>query len=424
LFSQENRRTILSAGADGLPQEADMRLSTMAMMVQASLVLCLTGSLLAQSSETLSVTAFMDIWQSGGYSDGSGGSAPAAYTFPAAPGQALTFSSVTGSWTCNYGVAENGPDGTTSTTAPTCYSQASNYSPTGPFSGLDLTDFQGPLVGMFLEDTLPASVLPTLRFYVSDSSPGGTQTNFTILSPQIGQPFVIGDGRTGTGAGGVQVFNVPATATHLYLGYADSCDYATPGCYFDNEGSMTATFAISTCSFQVPNVTPQVQLADRAWATQAGIMLSWKTGKAIGAANAAAIADSIAPTTTEFATDYENGGVSGCAETDNCSISLADYTNFLSRLGITQADPAPSACGLAARLRNFGPMTIVTGTPTANFVHAMVLTGITGDGVASGAAINLIDPDTGSIGAASLESLFLGIEAAVAAGWPEFVQFP
>jgi hypothetical protein len=69
-------------------------------------------------------------------------------------------------------------------------------------------------------------------------------------------------------------------------------------------------------------------------------------------------------------------------------------------------------------------MTIVTGTPTANFVHAMVLTGITGDGVASGAEVNLIDPDTGSIGAASLESLFLGIEAAVAAGWPEFVQFP
>jgi hypothetical protein len=277
---------------------------------------------------------------------------------------------------------------------------------------------------MFLEDTLPASPPPTLRFYISDSSQGGIRTNLATLSPQIGQVFFIGDGRTGTGTGAIQVFDVPPTATHLYLGYADSCDYATPGCYGDNEGSMTATFAISACSFQVSNVTPQIQLAGRAWATQAGMMLSWKSGKLISGAAAAAIADSIAPTTTEFATDYENGGVSGCAETDNCSISLADYTNFLSRLGITQADPAPSACGLAARLRNFGPMTIVTGTPTANFVHAMVLTGITGDGVASGAAVNLIDPDTGSIGAASLESLFLGIEAAVAAGWPEFVQFP
>jgi hypothetical protein len=69
-------------------------------------------------------------------------------------------------------------------------------------------------------------------------------------------------------------------------------------------------------------------------------------------------------------------------------------------------------------------MTLVTGTPTANLVHAVVLTGITGDGVASVAAVNLIDPDTGAVGTVSLESLLLGIEAATAAGWPEFVQFP
>jgi hypothetical protein len=400
----------------GLPKEDDMKVSTTVILVS-----CTAGPLLAQSSETLSVTAFMDIWQSGGYNDGSNGLPPVAYAFAAAPGQTLTFSSVTGTWSCGNDATPNGPDGTNS---GSCDVGANSFTPSGTFSGLEMTDFTRPLVGMFLEDTLPASAPPTLRFYASDSSQGGIQTNFATLSPQIGQVFFIGDGKTGTGTGDIQAFNVPPKATHLYFGYVDLCNGVTTGCYSDNSGSMTVTFAISVCSFQVTNVTPEVQLADRAWATQAGMMLSWKTGKAIGAANAAAIADSIAPTTTEFATDYENGGVSGCAEADNCSISLADYTNFLSRLGITQADPAPSACGLAARLRNFGPMTIVTGTPTANFVHAMVLTGITGDGVASGAAVNLIDPDTGSIGAASLESLFLGIEAAVAAGWPEFVQFP
>jgi hypothetical protein len=388
---------------------------------QAVLVFGLAGTLLAQSSETLSVTAFMDIWQSGGYNDGSNGLPPVAYAFPAAPGQTLTFSSVTGTWSCGNDATPNGPDGTNS---GSCDVDANSFTPNGPFSGLEMTDFTRPLVGMFLEDALPASAPPTLRFYDSDSSQGGIQTNFAALSPQIGQVFFIGDGRTGTGRGAIQAFNVPPTATHLYFGYVDLCNGVTTGCYSDNSGSMTVTFAISVCSFQVSNVAPQVQLADRAWATQAGMMLSWKSGKSISGAAAAAIADSIAPTTTVFATDYANGAVSGCAEADNCSISLSDYTNLLSRLGITQADPAPSACGLAARLRDFGPMTIVTGTPTPNFVHAMVLTGVTGNGTTSGAAVNVIDPDTGTAASASLESLLLGLEAAVAAGWPEFVQFP
>jgi hypothetical protein len=305
-----------------------------------------------------------------------------------------------------------------------CFTQASNYSPTGPFSGLDLVDFQGPPVGMFLEDTLPASAPPTLRFYVGNSSFGGVQTNFATLGPQIGQVFFIGDGKTGTGTGAIQAFSVPPTATHLYLGYADSCDYATPGCYSDNEGSMTAAFAISACSFQVPNVTPQVQLADRAWATQAGIMLSWKSGKSINGAIAAAIADNVAPGTTVFASDYANGGVSGCAELDNCSISLDDYTNFLSRLGVTQVDSSPTVCGLAEHLRAFGPATLVTGTPTPNFVHAVVLTGVTGDGTGSGYAVNVIDSDAGAAASISLGSLLLDLEPAQAAGWPEFVQFP
>jgi len=419
---QANRkRTGIAARVGGALQGADMRVPAALMTaVQAVLVLGLAGSLLAQSSGTLSVSAHMDIWQSGGYNDGSGGSTPAGFAFSAAPGQSLTFSSVTGSWGCGNGDT-NGPDGTNT---GNCYVDANNFTPNGPFSGLQMTDFSRPLVGMFLEDSLPTSAPPTLRFYWSDSSQGGIQTNFATLSPQIGQVFFIGDGRTGTGMGAIQAFNVPPTATHLYLGYVDLCNGVTTGCYSDNTGSITATFAMSVCSFQVSNVTPQIQLADRAWATQAGMMLSWKNGKSISGAAATAIADSVAPQTNVFVTDYANGGVSGCEELENCSISLSDYTNFLQRLGITQADTSLTACGLAAHLHVYGPMTIVTGTPTSNLVHAEVLTGVTGNGTVSGAAVNLIDPDTGTASSRSLESLLLGIEAAVAAGWPEFVQFP
>ena len=90
-----------------------MKVSTVLVTVfQAVLVFGLAGTLLAQSSETLSVTAFMDIWQSGGYNDGSNGLPPVAYAFPAAPGQTLTFSSVTGTWSCGNDATPNGPDGT------------------------------------------------------------------------------------------------------------------------------------------------------------------------------------------------------------------------------------------------------------------------------------------------------------------------
>ena len=178
-----------------LPQEAAMKASPGLMTVlQAVLALASAGPLLAQSSQTLSVSAHMDIWQSGGYSDGSGGVAPAAYTFPAAPGQTLTFSSVTGTWSCGNGATPYGPDGTNT---GNCYFGAYTFNPTGPFSGLDTTDFVGPLVGMFLEDTLPTSAPPTLRFYWSDNSQGGIRINFTTLSPQIGQVFFIGDGNNG-----------------------------------------------------------------------------------------------------------------------------------------------------------------------------------------------------------------------------------
>ena len=62
----------------------------------------------------------------------------------------------------------------------------------------------------------------------------------------IGQLFFIGDSLTGTGAGNIQAFEVPPTATHLYLGYVDSCTLTngTPGCYSDNGGTLVATFLL------------------------------------------------------------------------------------------------------------------------------------------------------------------------------------
>ena len=201
------------------------------------LVLGLTTPLLAQNQRiaTMAVTSKMDIYRANGYDDNSDGVAPAVFRFTPRPGQTIEFPAVNGSWACGA-VLPFGPDGST---ASPCAPDNIN-SPVGPFAGYDTTDFGGALVGMFLDDTFPVFVRPPLRFYDHDNSEGGTRTNFLVLSPLIGQVFFIGDGLTGTGDGARQVFRIPRTATHLYLGFVDSCG-TVPGCFSDNVGVVVAT---------------------------------------------------------------------------------------------------------------------------------------------------------------------------------------
>jgi len=213
--------------------------------ISTTLLVALLGatSLPAQDQVSLTVDATMDVYRAGGYNDGSNGIAPVVFTFPAHAWQTMTFPSVGGAWGCQNGLPENGADGIIS--GP-CLAQGgpTNFSSIGPFSGIHLTDFQGPLVGMFLADTLPVSPPAALRFYASNNSDGGIQTDFLALAPQIGQVFFIGDGLTGTGTGSIQTFYVPDDATHLYLGYLDNCkapNNTTPSCYSDNVGSLNVT---------------------------------------------------------------------------------------------------------------------------------------------------------------------------------------
>lgn len=189
----------------------------------------------------LFVNAKMDIYRAGGYEDGSDGIAPVVYSFPARAGRVLEFMSVGGDWTCTtIGVPPFSPDGTT---APGCNPLAV-FGSVGPFSGYANSDFSSAMVGMFLENSLPSSPPPAFRFYLTDNSMGGIPTDFRSLSPLIGQVFFIGDGLTGTGTGAIQIFRVPPTATHLYLGFIGSCNPSdlSPSCYSDNGGTLAAVF--------------------------------------------------------------------------------------------------------------------------------------------------------------------------------------
>ena len=165
---------------------------------------------------------------------GSAGDLPPSVTFQAAPGQVLTFSSVTGTSTLTTAFGMFPPDGN--------QNYPMNMSPYGAISGIQ-SDASSFLVGVFLDAAAINAAAPaTLDFTASRLG-----TSFATLSPLLGQMFYIGDGLTGHGTGTVQQFNVPADATMLYLGFPDGTNYqGMPGQYQDNGGTLVTTFTINT----------------------------------------------------------------------------------------------------------------------------------------------------------------------------------
>ena len=167
------------------------------------------------------------------------GTFPPSDTFSADPNEILTFSSVTGMVGCNF-VITNGPDGPC---WPGVNTTVTSY---GGLSGIDVDQNDMFLVGVFLDANEPSGPGPAVLSY-NYGRPGSLSTSDPSFSPALDEVFFIGDGLTGTGAGMEQIFNVPAGADRLYLGFADSFD-SVPSYYADNVGSLTATFEITTAT--------------------------------------------------------------------------------------------------------------------------------------------------------------------------------
>ncbi|HVT91036.1 MAG TPA: pilus assembly protein TadG-related protein [Tepidisphaeraceae bacterium] len=90
------------------------------------------------------------------------------------------------------------------------------------------------VVGVFLDDTQPdkAGALPADLDFSSDSS-----RDFSTLSPQVRQPFFIGDGLRNDGTT-PQDFIVPAGATRLFIGVMDGQQWS------DNSGSFATNISM------------------------------------------------------------------------------------------------------------------------------------------------------------------------------------
>jgi hypothetical protein len=169
----------------------------------------------------------------------AGGTLPPLFAFAAGPDQVLAFSTVTGLVGCCAGIPPNTPNGADGGTFIDSHTGISSF---GGISGINHSHRTMFLVGVFLDGAEPTGAAPPV---LSFSQP----EDFTVSAPALRQTFFIGDGRTDTGSV-IQQFLVPATATRLFLGFADGAAFGSPsapvapGQYGDNTGSLQATFEI------------------------------------------------------------------------------------------------------------------------------------------------------------------------------------
>ncbi|MFO0065307.1 MAG: PEP-CTERM sorting domain-containing protein [Pirellulaceae bacterium] len=110
---------------------------------------------------------------------------------------------------------------------------------------------QGPLCGVFLDNSIPSSGPAPATI---DFTPAGLGINFLSVSPQLRQVFYIGDGITSAGV--IQTFYAPAGATRLFLGIPDGFGFGgAPGAYDDNDGSYGIRLGINEIPTNVPEPT-------------------------------------------------------------------------------------------------------------------------------------------------------------------------
>lgn len=190
---------------------------------------------------TVTVDATDSLYMAAGSTSDGTGTSPVLVNIPT--GASFVTFSVAGSISMDSGTHSSDPDGIGAARGITVNSLNN-------ISGILLPN-AGSLGGLFLAASPPGSPAPATLDYTTLGA-----TSALSYAPLIGQAFFIGDGLTGDATGTTQTFYVPTGATQLFLGYADACNYSgAPGCYSDNLGSVSASYA-----FAAPEPTPYMIL--------------------------------------------------------------------------------------------------------------------------------------------------------------------
>ena len=158
----------------------------------------------------------------------------------------LTFNSVTGLTNCVNKTPALGPNG------GTCngYSNVNINSYQG-ISGIKMTGKTMFLTGVFTKDTKPVIPAPATVDYTNSF-------NLANMSPALNQVFPVGSGKTLGGAS--KVFQVPAGATKLWLGFVDggtTSGFTGDNAYYsDNTGLLNVAVLPVVQSNSLYTITP------------------------------------------------------------------------------------------------------------------------------------------------------------------------
>ena len=146
--------------------------------------------------------------------------------------------------------------------------------------------------------------------------------------------------------------------------------------------AFTSSVHGAPIQFEVPGtVQPLQQVGNTCWATTAAILLSWKKNASLPVATVAAQAG------PDYAALYAAGD----------GLPTKRKAEFLQKLGFSYLPPmCYQPEGLLALLKEKGALWITVDSGAAAFTHAVIVTGMAGDGTAANTRVHYVDPAFGT----------------------------
>jgi GH24 family phage-related lysozyme (muramidase) len=163
--------------------------------------------------------------------------------------------------------------------------------------------------------------------------------------------------------------------------------------------------SLGAVDYSVPGLVAPLQQPSpmTCWATVIAMMTSWKRQQSI------APRDAIAPAGAEFLQKFDAGQ----------PLDSASAGRLYQALGLVAIQSLnPSIDGWDQYLRLYGPLYVDIGYPQVTTTHAVIVTGISGDGTADGTTITYVDPALGSVVNRKFSDFLANYETPAAVNWP------
>jgi len=163
--------------------------------------------------------------------------------------------------------------------------------------------------------------------------------------------------------------------------------------------------SMGAVSYTVPGLVAPLQQPSpmTCWATVIAMMTSWKRQQSI------APRDSIAAAGQEFLQKFDAGQ----------PLDSASAGRLYQALGLVAMQSLnPSIDGWDQYLRLYGPLYVDIGYPQVSTTHAVIVTGISGDGTPDGTTITYVDPALGSVVNRKFSDFLANYETPAAVNWP------